>query len=80
MGAAAKLLTGLQPPPPQLGRPGRLGRGDDLAVATRRAFPEDFRLGRAGDPDSRLVGNVDQPRDRNAEGVGDPGKGGQVGV
>jgi len=40
-----RTATGLRPPLPQLGRPGRLGRGDDLAPAARRAYLQNFALG-----------------------------------
>src|SRR5580692_6015979 len=80
MRIAAEGLTGHHLPPPQLDRPGRVGRADDRPGAARRAAPEHPGGVRAADPDRRLTADVDQQRHWDAEGIADPGQRGQIRV
>jgi glucokinase len=74
----AERLPGHDLPPPQLDRPGRVGRADDRPGAPGTAAPQHARGIRAADPHGRLAAHVDELGHRDAERVADARQRGQV--
>jgi glucokinase len=77
---AAERLPGHDLPPPQLDRPGRIGRADDRPGSPGRPAPEHARGIRAADPHGRFSAHVDEQGHRDAERVADARQRGQVRV
>ncbi len=74
----AERLPGHYLPPPQLDRPGRIGRADDRPGAPGRPVPEHARGVRVADPYSRFPARVDEQGHRDAERVADARQRGEV--
>jgi glucokinase len=74
----AERLPGHHLPPPQLDRPGRIGRADDRPGAPGRPAPEHARGIRVADPHGRFPADVDEQGHRDAERVADARQRGQV--
>ncbi len=76
----AERLPGHHFPPPQLDRPGWIGRADDRPGAPGRPAPEHARGVRVADPYGRFPAHVDEQGHRDAERVADARQRGQVRV
>src|SRR5690606_35706313 len=73
------VLTGAEPPVPQLEDGRRVG-ADQQPRRAAGAVLEGHGLGRLNDPHHRDVGDFDQPADADAERLGDPVEGVDAGV